>query len=382
MRKERLQQGLTLIELVIVIVIAGILATVALKSMGVVTQTARVEQTKNEMEKLAFAIIGNPTLENNGVRTDFGYVGDVGSMPPSLDALFTNPGGYGTWNGPYIKRRFSQITNDYKEDAWSVPYTYSTNNITSTGSGSDIVRQMGNAVSDFTANQVSGLVLDLDGTPPGNTYKDSVTVRLLIPNGTGGMTYQTTTLGPGGSFAFNSIPMGNHDIEVIYEPDNDTLGRFVSVLPNSEAYAEYFLASNVWTGGGGGGGGIEYVSGTIGFDGGDCEEVTFDITNTSPGDIVLTSMTVSWSSPTVWYDEIRFDGPKVWDQDSPCNGTGDVATFSGFRTLSAGETVSVTIKDFEDQDDGDGNDVDMDNVTFTIAFSDGSTFDVTTGSCP
>lgn len=238
--------GLTLIELVIVIVIAGILATVALKSMGVVTQTARVEQTKSELEKLAFAIVGNPTLENNGVRTDFGYVGDVGSMPPDLDALFTNPGGYSTWNGPYIKRRFSQITNDYKEDAWGVAYTYSTNNITSTGSGSNIVRKMGNAVSDFTSNRVSGLVLDLDGTPPGPVYTDSITVSLNYPNGSGGTATVSTTVDPGGYFSFSSIPIGNHDIVIIYLPDNDTTGRFVSLLPNSSTYTEYHLGSDLW----------------------------------------------------------------------------------------------------------------------------------------
>jgi len=229
-----------------VIVIIGILATVALKSMGIVTETARVEQTKKELQQLAFAIVGNPALENNGVRTDFGYVGDIGSMPPDLDALVSNPGSYGTWNGPYIARRFNQITNDHKEDAWGVAYTYSANNITSTGSSGNIVRKMGNAVSDFTDNQVSGLVLDLDGTPPGTVYKDSILVSMNYPNGSGGIATVSSGVDPGGYFSFSSIPIGNHDLEIIYVPDSDTTGRFISVLPNSSVYAEYYLGSDLW----------------------------------------------------------------------------------------------------------------------------------------
>ena len=91
--------GYTLIELVIVIIILGIITTVAMRSIKDTNQTARIEETKKELEQLAIAIAGNPDLISGGQRTDFGYVGDIGALPPNLDALVQNPGGYTTWKG-------------------------------------------------------------------------------------------------------------------------------------------------------------------------------------------------------------------------------------------------------------------------------------------
>jgi len=250
--------GLTLVEVVLVVVIAGILATIALRSAGIVSNTAKVEETKQELDALAFAIVGNPELQNNGVRSDFGYVGDVGAMPPDLDALHSNPGSYSTWKGPYIENRFSQITDDYKKDAWGKLYEYSAG-VTiispeeTTGGGcggptttSGIVRKLANSVADLLQNQVSGVIYDLDGTPPGDTYNDSVSVRLIVPDGAGGMTTRTTSPDIGGYFSFNSVPIGTQTLNVIYLPDSDTLKRFVTVLPSSSVYGEYYLPSDVW----------------------------------------------------------------------------------------------------------------------------------------
>jgi type II secretory pathway pseudopilin PulG len=236
--------GFTLIELVLLIVITAILATVALRSAVTVSETAKVEQTKHELEALAYAVVGNPELQNNGVRTDFGYVGDVGAMPPNLDALVQNPGGYATWNGPYVQSRFSQMTDDYKKDAWGNLYQYAGGvTITSTG-GSGMIRKLTNSVNDLLQNQVSGVVYDLDGRPPGSTYQDSISVRLTIPDGAGGMITSTAGVDAGGYFSFDSIPIGNHDIRIVYLPESDTLVRFVSVLPSSEPHGSYYLTSS------------------------------------------------------------------------------------------------------------------------------------------
>jgi prepilin-type N-terminal cleavage/methylation domain-containing protein len=239
-------KGFTLIEVVIVIVIAAILATVAVRSAFFISETAKEEETKQELEQLHFAIIGNPLLYNDNTRADFGYVGDVGAMPANLDALFSNPGGYATWKGPYIKRRFEQNIDDYKQDAWGALYTYSGNSITSTGSGTNIVREFGANITDFLLNGVDGVVLDRNGTPPGTVYRDSIAIRLTLPNGSGGYTTLTTIPDIGGFFSFESVPIGNHDIEIIYGPINDTLKRFVSIVPSSRHYGEYFLSQDVW----------------------------------------------------------------------------------------------------------------------------------------
>lgn len=384
--KDLRQKGFTLIEVVLSIVIAGILVTMALRSVVTISETAKVEETKQEMEQLAYGIIGNPELENNGIRTDFGYVGDVGSLPPNLDALFSNPGGYSTWKGPYIKRRFSQITNDYKQDAWGINYSYSGGiDITSTGSGSNIVRKLANATSDLVINQITGTVLDLDGTSPGDIYKDSVILQLTIPDGAGNILTKTTNPNAGGYFSFDSIPIGNHDLEIIYLPDNDSLKRFVSVLPNSSLYNEYFLGTNVWTAATSGGSSptssIVYVPGTAQTSTGNCNWMEFNILNMSDNPITVNSITLTWSSPTAYYKKVKWDVNNVFVNNNPRAGSGDVSAFSGPETINSGQEIQLRIEEFMDVPTGGGNKVDMSNIPMTVDFSDGSTINFNTGAC-
>ncbi|MFH1686931.1 MAG: prepilin-type N-terminal cleavage/methylation domain-containing protein [bacterium] len=240
MTGRRTRSGFTLIELVLVMIITGILATVAIRTAVSIGDTARVEQTKAELLQLEHAITGNPALHNNGVRSDFGYVGDVGAMPPNLDALAIDPGDP-NWNGPYIRSQVAQATDDYKRDAWNHPYTYNGLEIISTGSGSDIVRKLGAAVDEFTLNTVSGLILDSLGFTPGTDYADSVSIVVRHPNGSGGTTTRTANPDPGGLFRLDSVPIGNHDLLVVYLPAADTLRRFVNVLPGSSIYVKHTL---------------------------------------------------------------------------------------------------------------------------------------------
>ncbi|MBD3332884.1 prepilin-type N-terminal cleavage/methylation domain-containing protein, partial [candidate division GN15 bacterium] len=58
--KLKSTSGFTLMELVIVIVVMGIIATVALRSMEAPIANARFESTRAEMDQLATAIVGNP----------------------------------------------------------------------------------------------------------------------------------------------------------------------------------------------------------------------------------------------------------------------------------------------------------------------------------
>jgi general secretion pathway protein G len=379
------RHGFTLIEVVIVVIIAGILATIAIRSVFTISETGRIEETKHELDDLAYAIAGNPTLENNGVRSDFGYVGDVGAMPPNLDALVSNPGGYSTWNGPYIKRRFEQITADYKQDAWGAAYSYSGVNITSSGSGSSIVRKIANATSDLTRNRVAGNILDRDGTPPGADYKDSLVVFLSIPNGTGGTSVKTVTPDIGGYFAFDSIPIGNHPLTVVYQPTHDTLDKFVSVDPRASVYGTYYLPADVWTAPTGGGstvGSLVFVTGSAYIYGNQCHNLRFQITNTSGSDIDLSSIQLDWGSPTAYYDKVYVDGHQVVNANSPRPGSGTLSDFNSPRTVIAGGTVVVQITDFRSNtSNGGGSKVNMSGVDLTVTFSDGSVLTFNTGSC-
>lgn len=372
--------GFTLIEVIIVIVIAGILASVAMRSVASLADTARIEETKDEMIMIAQSIVGNPDLNNNGTRTDFGYVGDVGSMPPNLDALINNPGGYATWNGPYAQNRFSQISSDIKQDAWGANYSYSGGNtITSSGSGSDIVLKVGRVVSDFTLNRVSGKILDRDGTPPPPLYNDSISVRLVFPDGAGGYTAKSVTVIHGGYFAFDSIPIGNHDLEIVYGPLSDTIQNFVSVLPGRDTHGDYLLTTNVWYDTSGGS--LEFVaaSDTV-YSNPQCNNFSFWIVNNTGAPITIDWMIFSWASPTAYYKSIEWNGATVFDQPNPSNGSGDTAVFSPPQVINDGQTAKLSGLAFKTQPFG-GPMVDMSGATTTIELSDGSSFVINFGAC-
>ena len=384
-RKKIHSSGFTLIEVVMSIIIAGILATVAIRSTISITETGRTEITKTEMTDIAYAIVGNEKLQNNNIRNDFGYVGDVGAMPPNLQALVTNPGGYSTWDGPYIQNRFTQTPTDYAQDAWGNNYSYSGVDITSTGSGSTIIHKIGESPSDFLLNKVSGNIYDADGSPPGTVYKDSITILLTHPNGSGSLITKGISPDYGGYFAFDSIPIGNQDLQIIYEPTADTLNRFVSINPKSEVYNTYLFPSNYWigttgTGGSSGGGsGLIYVNGTGQTTGGSCNDIQFDIQNTTSSDITITSITPTWSSPTSYYKELKIDGNEVFDNSNPRNGSGTIVNF-GSITITAGDTITIKIEEFKTNSTG-GPNINMSNSDFTITFSDGSVITFNTGSC-
>lgn len=243
------KRGYTLVELVVVIIIVAVLASITMRSMRGATDIARTEETKQELDKLAFAIVGNQERMSGGSITDFGYVGDVGALPDSLGALVINPGGYSTWDGPYIRDEFTDGSGDteYCLDAWGKVYSYSGGvTITSSGSGSNITRQITNTVDNLIYNTVSLTVTDLDNTPPGSTYGDSIKFILTYPDGSGSTTSATKFPGSDGYVQFDSIPIGQHQLKMIYIPSSDTSICRVTVNPASRYYKEFSLASDVW----------------------------------------------------------------------------------------------------------------------------------------
>lgn len=240
--------GFTLIELMAVIVISGVLAAVAIQKIGIVGEQIKTEETMREMENLNHAIVGNPELCSNGVRSDFGYVGDVGSLPANLDALIIRPKGYSTWRGPYIKNSVEQILDDYKQDAWLSEYDYSGGiEIRSVGSGENIIRRIAINENGILNNRLDGLARDRDGTPPGQLSGDLLTIKLTHPNGIGGTKVRFATIDNGGYFRFDSVPIGLHRLELIYLPENDSITRYVTVSPSSNPYVECFFSFDIWS---------------------------------------------------------------------------------------------------------------------------------------
>ena len=240
----RSNNGFTLIEIVLVIMIIGILSTIAVTRMSSSIGTARFEQTKKELDQLAFAIVGNPELYADGARSDFGYVGDIGALPLNLDALTQNPGGYITWDGPYIGR--GMATDDFKKDAWGTVYAYTDTLLRSSGSGSNIDKTFAGSSAELLSNNVTGTVVDADMTIPGASFRDSVTVQLLFPNGSGSMTTASINPDNHGYFSFSGIPIGNQTLRIIYTPDSDTVYYDIAVYPNRDVKLGIVFPADLW----------------------------------------------------------------------------------------------------------------------------------------
>jgi len=242
--RRRDQSGFTLIEMVIVIIILGILGTIATVKMSKSIRTAQFEQTKREMEQLAFAIVGNPGLYTEGARAGFGYVGDVGAFPPNLDALVENPGGYTTWDGPYIARGMNG--DDFKKDGWHSNYIYTDTLLRSTGSGSNIDQIIATSNSQLFNNLIAGVFRDANKTIPSTAFADSVLISVLYPDGAGSVTLVSTNPNAFGEFAFSGVPVGNHQLKVIYIPDTDTVDYAITVLPDKDVNLDIVFPADLW----------------------------------------------------------------------------------------------------------------------------------------
>ena len=369
-------RGYTLLELVLVIVIVAILTGIAVQSVTKTGEGQRLDRTMDEMDLLARAIVGDDRLVTGGVRTDFGYVGDVGSLPPTLDALVSNPGGYATWSGPYVSSKFTEYVDDFKTDAWNEPYTYAGGvTISSDGGGNPITRRIAASVSELTSNSIHGVVQDGSGCPPSDSAA-SVLVIIVYPDGAGSVTSLSASPTPSGEFSFeNAIPIGVHLIQAVASGVDDTTSKYLAINPGSRTFVELRFASNLWTGSSGGQ--IEYVANSA-YTSPSGNMVRFQIINTYPIPALVAGMTLEYvTSPQAYYKRIQWDGVPVWNQPNPRIGSGDPALLSPPQNMASMAVATIEIDTWKICQTGSCADYDMHGTTFTVTFSNGDVISFT-----
>lgn len=242
------ENGFSLIELIVAIVVLGILAAVAMQSMTESIEDMRHIVTEREMEVLADGIVGRFEVSQGVTRSDYGFVGDIGSFPPNLQALYENPGGWANWAGPYLPASFLNDSVDFKLDEWGQPYNYSGGLIiTSTGSGSNIVKKIAENQADYLLNSFGGTITDGADSLPGVVYPDSIEISVTIPNGSGGYLTKYYMPDANGGFLLDSLPVGTHPLIIIYKPTADSLVRFVVVTPRNNNSKTYRFAAAYFT---------------------------------------------------------------------------------------------------------------------------------------
>ncbi len=233
--------GFTLMELLVVLLIIGILSTVALRTIDATRDRSLFDQTTKEMRELVNAMVGNPEITANGHRIDFGFFGDMMRLPNDLRELVENTTNSPNWHGPYLRRELLQDSIGYQFDAWGNPYTYNsvTGTIATLGNGKfPMTMRVVDSIPHLTNNTITGNITDAENNPPGEKAP-TVGVYLYLPNGT----VYFTRPDAGGYYEFTPathgpIPVGHHKITA-KRPGGDSIVKWITIVPRSKSIIDF-----------------------------------------------------------------------------------------------------------------------------------------------
>ncbi len=361
-------KGVTLMELLVVILIIGLLGAVALRTIDATTNQSRFEATKKEMLELVKGIVGNPDLLSDGVRINFGYVGDMGRLPDSLSALFLPEGD--NWKGPYITGRFREDRQGWLTDAWGQPYEYDKENllIRSTGGRQTLTAKIIDDTNDLFNNYISGVITDITGGPPVE-LASKILIRLMVPRD-GILVAETTRPRRDGFYEFFAVPIGYHLMVVKKEFGTlDSIIRMVSVPPRSKIVADFRFASGFRDN-------LKYVEGSASAWGDSLNCIGFSVFN-SGEDVTIDSLVIIRLDTIGFYESVNFQGSEVWNYASSLPlrraGENDVVVLNPAPTINSNSVVRFDLMNFKDHPINTyASTVAMSGIKVVIKFSDGS----------
>ncbi|MFQ5957309.1 MAG: type II secretion system protein, partial [Candidatus Brocadiales bacterium] len=229
------KSGFALIEIIAVLAIIGALGATITPLVFMVLHNTRERDTTAELKELKDGILGNPEIVTKEVRTDFGYIGDMGSIPTKIEDLYqkgtqptfaydtTKKTGAG-WKGPYIDPSLVENLASLKLDAYGNEYAYDTTEFTdstvgvtvsakitskgadgATGGGDDLNAHIYKAE---VFSEVVGFVKDGQGN-----RVSGVDTKINYPSA-GALTEAATQTSVDGLYQFTNIPYGNRSVSV------------------------------------------------------------------------------------------------------------------------------------------------------------------------
>lgn len=315
--------GLTLIEVIIILAVLIILIGLLVPSAVQQLTATRRSTTLDEMDNLKKAMIGDPNLKSQGLRTDFGYLGDMGNLPATLDDLVTQATqpsfafnstkrvGAG-WKGPYITLGSGADPSSHKRDAFGNDYTYDTTDFTN---------------SQGQAADAKLVTLGADGIVGGSEVNEDITLEILKA--------ETTSTVAGNAFDQGGNPLNGASI-IINFPQGGVLTTSTTTTDSNGFYQFTNISFGIRS--------ITLeprlllVSGSPRAFGPSNSHVEFRVVNFSSSAITVRFLTATWTTSPAFLNEVRWGGTQVYR----CTGSqfpkasGDLVTFSSNQTVAAG----------------------------------------------
>lgn len=385
MRSSRINLGFTLIET------AGTLAIISLVAVGLVSLSnyvlnrTQIQFTNDRVNELRRAINGNPVIVVNEARTSFGYLGDMGNVPTSLQDLWVKGSqpaftfdtakktGAG-WNGPYLEVSPPELAAALAQDGWGNSLVYSTSSFVDSSFGATVWAKLFSLGPDLTTGTNDDIAINffqsevvsrVQGYVKDNNDTAVSGVGLTVNHSqNGSLTSQVVYTDATGYYSATNIPFGNRSI---------TIEPMLVLAP-----------------------GTTIVSGASN------QHLKFTVKNYAANDVSVTSITVDYTIvPDAWFGTIKVGGTTVYNSTNPRFGDGDSVSFTQKTAAGTGliaESVPIRIqspvtdvadlkigrvgkggslviefRDFYDLETGTGgNDVDVTGVNFQVTFKNAS----------
>jgi prepilin-type N-terminal cleavage/methylation domain-containing protein len=249
-------RGVTLLELLVVLMILSIILTAAVKTWDVTLERGRAETTSRKLSQIANVIVGNPDYIVAGHRADFGFVGDVGRLPDTLLELVVSPPvsppESSLWRGPYLRSTFNESPDGFRIDGWGDTIIYNRESLFVRSLGgrgyADKTRWQTVFLSygrqALTNNSVIGQIVDIQGDRvplDRDTILDGLRVILYHQNPQGKLYADVKPESLAANFEYSAIPQGTYRLVALYvnylhpknppKPDTSITTQDVTVYP-------------------------------------------------------------------------------------------------------------------------------------------------------